>query len=117
MKISSKTKKNYVEVYYLPCSLINKTEFINQMKDLYTLGSGSLQAWIAATGFSVQAYMELMNQEVDEEWDIKYKPSPDLIYHLPSDEGGRPSVDNPTNQSTIQSKSNNANKQAKPSDA
>lgn len=112
-----KDKENYVEVYYLPCSLINKTEFINQMKDLYTLGSGSLQAWIAATGFSVQAYMELMNQEVDEEWDIKYKPHQTSYTTSSSDEGGRPSVDNPTNQSTIQSKSNNANKQAKPSDA
>lgn len=112
-----KDRDNYVEVYYLPCSLINKSDFINQMKDLYTLGRGSLQAWIAATGFSVEAYMELMNQEAEEEWDIKYKPHQTSFTTSGGDEGGRPSEENPTNESTIQSKSNNSNGQTKPSNA
>lgn len=118
-----KDKVNYMEVYYLPCSLVNRKEFINQMKDLYTLGHGSLQAWIASTGFSVDAYVALMNQETDEQWDLKYKPHPTSFTISDSADksnpnnniGGRPEEDNPTNQQTIQSKTNGSDNQLKPS--
>ena len=118
-----KDKTNYVEVYYLPCSLVNRKEFISQMKELYTLGHGSLQAWIASTGFSVDAYVSLMNQETDEQWDLKYKPHPTSFTISSSADksnpnnniGGRPEEDNPTNQQTIQSKTNGSNNQLKPS--
>ena len=36
-KLIIKDKKNIVEVYYLPCSIVNRKEFVNQMKELYTL--------------------------------------------------------------------------------
>ena len=37
------------------------------MKDLYAMGKGSLQAWIASTGFNPQAYLALMDEELEED--------------------------------------------------
>lgn len=58
-----KDDKNPVEIYYLPCSIVNRKEFVNQMKELYTLGHGSLSAWIASTGINPDAYLSLMEME------------------------------------------------------
>jgi hypothetical protein len=118
-----KDKKNRVEIVYLPCTFVNKSEFVGHMKELYTEGKGSLQAWISATGFPADAYISLMEQEFDEKWDEKYLPHP-TSYTLsdsadksnPADNvGGRPKDNNPTNNNTNQSKTSNGNNQPKPS--
>ena len=114
-------KNNTVGLYYLPCSYITRADFTNQMKDLYLQGKGSLRAWIASTGFNSEAYIELMNMELEEGFDEKY------IVHQTSftqsykdtsnnNKGGRPEEENPTSSSTITSKSNNANDMPSPSD-
>lgn len=105
-------RKDFVEVYYLPITYINRKETIDNMKELYTLGRGSLIAWISATGFKSEAYLALMDYELAEGFEEKYKP------HLTSftatdQESGRPSIDNPTNENTIKSKTNNSNSRPK----
>lgn len=111
-----KDKKNSVDLYYLPCSIITRKEFTNQMKELYLQGKGSLTAWIASTGFNADAYFTLMDMELEEGFDEKYLPHP-TSYTLSSNDnkGGRPEEENPTNENTVQTKTNNSNNQPKPS--
>ena len=97
-----------IDIYYLPCSIVNRKEFVSQMKELYTLGRGSLAAWIASTGINPEAYLSLMEMEKEEKWDDKFKP------HLTSftastKGGGRPEKDDITNDNTEKSKTNNSN--------
>ena len=78
------------------------------MKELYTLGRGSLAAWIASTGINPEAYLSLMEMEKEEKWDDKFKP------HLTSftastKSGGRPEKADVTNENTEKSKTNNSN--------
>jgi len=113
-----KDSKNPVDLYYLPCSIITRKDFTTQMKDLYLQGKGSLTAWIASTGFNADAYITLMDMELEEGFDEKYKPHA-TSYNSNGDKQdnkvGAPEVDNPTNPSTIQTKANNSNNQPKPS--
>ncbi|MEC4565349.1 hypothetical protein L8C07_05280 [Paenibacillus sp. CMAA1739] len=99
--------KDQIEVYYLPITYINRSETIANMKDLYTLGKGSLIAWISATGFRPDAYLALMDYEIAEDFEEKYKPH--LTSFTATEDGGRPSNDNPTNENTIKSKTNGSN--------
>ncbi|HOP51173.1 MAG TPA: hypothetical protein PK887_11210 [Ignavibacteriales bacterium] len=111
-----KDKKNPVDLYYLPCSIITRKEFTNQMKELYLQGKGSLIAWIASTGFNADAYLTLMDMEIEEGFEKKYVPHQTSFTLSKNDnKGGRPQVDSPTNENTIQSKTNNSNGQPKPS--
>lgn len=82
------------------------------MKTLYTECSGSLQAVIAASGFNVDAYLSLMDEEIERGFDEKYKPH-QTSYTLSKNDDGRPEIDNPTNPNTLQSKANNSNKNPK----
>jgi len=107
-----KDKKNKVEIYYLPTSLANRKQTFEFMKSLYTECSGSLQAVIAASGFNVDAYLSLMDDEIERGFDEKYKPH-QTSYTLSKKNNGRPEIDNPTNPNTIQSKANNSNKKPK----
>lgn len=115
-----KDKKNSVGLYYLPCSYITRKDFTSQMKDLYLQGKGSLRAWISSTGFNADAYIQLMDMEIEERFDEKYKPHPTSFTISAKDnvdnKGGRPENDNPTSSSTITSKQNNANDMPSPSD-
>ena len=98
----------YVELYYIPTTIANQNNFVGYMKDLYTFGKGSLQAWIASTGFSPQAYLALMDEELEEDFENKY-PLHATSYTQSGKDAGRPSDDNPTNSNTIASKTNNSN--------
>jgi hypothetical protein len=111
---------HYVKVSYLPCSIVARKEFTDQMKDLYTLGRGSLTAWVASTGIEPDAYFALLDEEIENDFETKYPP------HLtsftssgkdnPSDDpGGRPTESNPTNPNTAASKTRGSNKNPKPS--
>ena len=115
-----KDKNNVIGLYYFPCSAISRKEFSEQMKDLYLQGKGSLTAWIASTGFNTEAYIELMNMELENKFDEKYpvhQTSFTQSYKDTSkDKGGRPENDSPTNESTISSKTNNSNDMPSPSD-
>lgn len=110
-------KNNQVGLYYLPCSYITRKDFTTQMKDLYLQGKGSLRAWIASTGFNADAYIQLMDSEIDEGFDEKYQPHPTSFTISSNDnQGGRPETENPTSESTITTKQNNGNAMPSPSD-
>lgn len=100
--------ENQVDIYYLPCSIVNRKEFVNQMKELYTLGHGSLSAWIASTGINPDAYLSLMEMEKIEQWDEKFKPHL-TSFTASSNNNGRPENTDSINENTIKSKSNNSN--------
>lgn len=111
-----KDKRNKVEVYYLPTSLVNRQQTFDMMSKLYTQASGSLTLLVASTGINPDVYFNILDEEYDNKIFDKYIP------HLTSNNisksdnvGGRPKIDNPTNENTIQSQSNNGNNQPKPS--
>jgi hypothetical protein len=106
-------KKNKVEVYYLPTSLTNRKQTFEFMKTLYTECSGSLQAVIAASGFNVDAYLSLMDDEIEREFDKTYKPH-QTSYTLSKNNTGAPEKDS-NNESTLKSKATDSNNQPKPS--
>lgn len=103
-----KDKENSVDIYYLPCSIVNRKEFVSQMKELYTLGHGSLSAWIASTGINPDAYLSLMEMEESEKWDEKFKPHL-TSFTATSNDKGRPETQDLSNENTIESKTNNSN--------
>lgn len=78
-------------------------------------------AWISATGFDADAYISLLDYEVETDMENKY-PVHATSYTMSGkdnnsedDKGGRTSVDNPTNENTIQSQSSGSNSNPKPS--
>lgn len=111
-----KDEENPVEVYYLPTTLVNRKNFVSNMKDLYTNAGGSRAMYIASTGVDVGIYKTLMDIEREEDWDNKYPPHSTSFTlsgksNTSDNAGGRPKEDNPTNDSTIQGKTNGSNSQ------
>lgn len=113
-----KDKSNPVSLYYLPCSYITRKDFTTQMKELYLQGKGSLRAWIASTGFNSDAYLSLMDMELEEDFENKYPVHQTSFTQSSKDDnnGGRPENDSPSSESTISSKANNSNDMPSPSD-
>lgn len=118
-----KDLKNKVEVYYFPTSFVNRKDFFDMMKSLYSEASGSLTFLVASTGVDPDAYFSVLDQEIEDgvyqkylphqtSWTLTAKEDNQIL-----DKGGRPSVDNPTNENTIQSKGNGSNNMPKPSTA
>ena len=109
-----KDKKNKVEVYYLPTSLVNRKNFFDMMKTLYSEASGSLSFLIASTGVNPEVYFNILDEEVENKIFDKYQPH-QTSYTLSKKDGGRPIDNTSTNPSTIQTKANGSNNQPKPS--
>lgn len=114
-----KDEENEVGLYYLPCSTITRKDFTQQMKDLYLQGKGSLTAWIASTGFNSEAYLSLMNDELDKKFDEKYLPHP-TSYNTSGDtvgdnKGGRKESEVTTDGNAV-AKNYNTNDTPSPSD-
>ena len=114
-----KDKKNKVEVYYLPTSLVNRKSFFEMMKSLYLEASGSLTFLIASTGINPEVYFNVLDEELDNKIFDKYLPHQTAFTQSgkmqSKDKGGRPENDNPTNESTLLTKANDSNNQPKPS--
>lgn len=112
-----KDKKNKVEVYYLPTSLVNRKSFFEMMKSLYLEASGSLTFLIASTGVNPEVYFNILDEELENKIFDKYLPHQTAFTqsNKTSNKGGRPENTDPTNESTIQTKANDANNQPKPS--
>lgn len=111
-----KDSKNYVEVYYLPITHVNKKSMIGYAKELYLQGKGSLSLWASACGIPSHVFFALLDQELDMDIENKYPVHQTSFTMSKNDsKGGRPEVENPTNQSTISTKKNNGNEQVKPS--
>lgn len=117
-----KDSRNRVEVYYFPTSFVNKQNFFNMCKDLYLSAGGSLSFLIASAGIDPEAYFGVLDQEIEDGVFDKYLPHM-TSYTMSSKEEaietevdkGRPSIDNPTNENTIKSKTNGSNNTPKPS--
>lgn len=114
-----KDPKHKVELCYLPCSIINREKFVDNMKELYTLGCGSLTAWIASTGIDTESYFTLMDLEKAENFDEKYKPHQTSFTMSKSgneqSEKGRPVKEDSVIPSTLSTRDNNGNNAPKPS--
>ena len=111
-----KDRRNRVEVYYLPTSLVNREQFFDMMKNLYLQASGSMTMLIASTGINPDIYFNILDEEYDNKIFDKYVP------HLTSNTiskddqvGGRPKTDNPT-ENTVKSQNNDSNNLPSPSD-
>lgn len=111
-----KDSNNRVEVYYFPTSFVNKKDFFDMMKALYSEASGSLTYLIASAGINPESYFSVLDQEIEDKIYQKYLPH-QTSWTVSSKEGanaidskvGRPLVDDPTNDNTIRSKSAGAN--------
>ncbi len=114
-----KDKNNEINIYYLPTSLVNRDKFVSLNKELYMSACGSKSAWISSVGWDINAYLSLMDLERSDKWDDKYKPHPTSYNssgdNLNDDKGGRPSVSDAINDSTLITQGNNTNNQPKPS--
>lgn len=113
-----KDTRNWVDVEYLPITHLNKKSMVENAKELYLEGCGSLSLWIASCGISPEAYFALLDEEKENGIYEKYKPhqtSYTLSNKSSLNKGGRPEADNPTD-STIISRSNNGNSNPSPSD-
>lgn len=111
-----KDKNNPVGLYYLPCSRITRQTFTENMKELYTQGKGSLRMWIASTGVDADAYLTMMDTELEEDIENKYPVHATSYTQSAKDsDGGRPTDDTSNNENTIISKANGANNLPSPS--
>ena len=109
-------KKYPVRVVYLPITHANRKEFVGHAKELYLQGKGSLSLWASAVGIEPDAFFSLLDRELEDDIENKY-PVHQTSNTLSRDDrkGGRPTEDNPTNENTVKSKTNNANAASKPS--
>lgn len=113
-----KDRSNPVDLYYLPSSYFTRKDFSNQMKELYTQGKGSLRAWISSCGINSEAYLALMESELEEKFDEKFQPHPTSYTMSGSNadnQYGRPETENPADK-TIASRENGGNTLPSPSD-
>lgn len=112
-----------VELYILPTTFVNRDKQVKYMSDLYTRGKGSLRAWISSSGFDTEAYLSLMEQELEDDFENHFPvhktsftmSGKDLADSDVDKSGGRTKVDNPTNENTIKSQTQNGNANPKPS--
>ncbi|MSA02159.1 hypothetical protein GKG47_08905 [Lactonifactor sp. BIOML-A3] len=109
-----KDKRNKVEVYYLPTSLVNRQKFFDMMKSLFLEAGGSYTFLIAASGVSPDAYFNTLDEEVENRIFDKYEPHK-TSYTISKNNTGRPEDNDSNNQSTIQTKATASNQQPKPS--
>ena len=109
---------NYVnvKVNYLPITHINKKDMIGFAKELYLQGKGSLILWASSCGLPADVFTSMVEYEIEQDYENRF-PVHKTSYVMSKDDnqGGRPTEDNPTNETTIRSKTNNSNGVAKPS--
>lgn len=98
-----KDKKNPVDIYYFPTSFVNRKEFFEMMKTLYSEAKGSLTFLIASTGISPDIYMSVLDYEVEKDYENKYPVHNTSWTQSSKNEGGRPPGDN-----AIQNKGGNS---------
>lgn len=109
-----------VDCYILPTTFANRDKQVKYMQDLYSHGKGSLTAWVSATGFDPDAYISLLDYELESDFENKYPVHATSFTmsgrdEADSKESGREAVDFATNENTIQSQSSGSNTNPKPS--
>ncbi|WP_095206111.1 hypothetical protein [Paenibacillus sp. O199] len=108
-----KDRECKIYIDYLDITHHNREKVKNTARELYTNGKGSFKAWVVAAGFNLDSYIGLMDEELEEGFEEKY-PVHQTSYTQSSTEDKKPSEDNPTNENTIKTKSNNANNNPSP---
>lgn len=112
-----KDEENPIDLYIFPTTFVNRKSFFEMMKTLYGEAGGSLQFLIASTGVDVDVYLSVLDDEIENGFFDKYKPHMTSYTLSSKNDPGRPeSKETPTNENTIQSKSNNSNSMPSPSD-
>lgn len=105
-----------VEVYYLPTTNVNKQKTIDNAKELYLKGKGSLSLWASACGIPPDVFFALLDDELDRDIENKYPVHRTSFTQSATDDtSGRPEITDPSNPNTVVSKTNNSNAQHKPS--
>ena len=106
-----------VNMYILPITFVNRDKVVEQMRQLYTSGKGSLMMWIASTGMNPEAYLSLMDYELDEDFEHKYPVHMTSFTATSNSDGdtGRPEAEDSDNESTIATRANGGNLSPKPS--
>ena len=109
-----------VDCYILPTTFANRDKQVKYMQDLYSHGKGSLTDWVSATGFDPDAYISLLDYELESDFENKYPVHATSFTmsgrdEADSKESGRETVDFATNENTIQSQSSGSNTNPKPS--
>jgi len=104
-----KDERNEVCVQYIPTTHVNKKEMVQNMKDLYLQGKGSLSAWSSACGLSPMVFYSLLDKELEMGIEEKY-PVHQTSYTLSSKDGDKKKseTDNPT-ENTVRSRANDGN--------
>lgn len=118
------TKRGYkCEVVYLGITFANRSEVVGNFKELYTLGKGSIQAWVAATGMRPDVFFNLIDEEKKMGWDdlekfpvhsTSYNSAGDAEENPDESQAGRPVEENPTD-STVKYQSFGGNDIPRPS--
>jgi hypothetical protein len=112
-----KDSKNYIEVYYLPITHVNKKNMVGFAKELYLQGKGSLSLWASTCGIPSNVFFALLDRELSEDIENKYPVHKTSFTIAKGDDNGAgaPEVEDSTNPSTLATKANGGNKQKKPS--
>lgn len=114
-----KDQNNPVEIYYFPTSFVNRKNFFDMCKTLYSEASGSLSYLVASAGINPEAYFAVLDEEIEDGIYERYLPHMTAYTNSSNninDQGGRPTTDNPT-ENTIRSRNNNGNNIPSPSDS
>lgn len=111
-----------VDCYILPTTFANRDKQVKYMQDLYSHGKGSLIAWVSACGFDADAYISLLDYELESDFENKYPVHATSFTmsgrdetETDKDQSGRKKIDIPTNENTVQSQSSGSNTNPKPS--
>lgn len=116
--------RHKVEVYYFPTSFVNRKNFFEMMRSLYNEAGGSLSFLLASTGVDPDAYLSVLDEEIDNKIFEKYLPHMTSYTFngvnagntdSESSKGGRPETDTPSDN-TVKSQNNNGNALPSPSD-
>lgn len=95
--------ENYVledeaKLTILPTTLFNREKYFASLKTLYTDGRGALEPLISSLGFNVEDYIQLLNYELNQDYDSKYPVHLTSFTTTSKDvenqvDNGRPNVD------------------------
>jgi len=112
-----KDSKNRMEAYYLPITHINKKDMVAYAKELYMQGKGSLSLWSSCCGIPSNVFFALLDEELEADIENKYPvhKTSSTLSKEDQKSAGRDQIDDPTNENTVISKTNNSNQTAKPS--
>ncbi|MGV2885475.1 hypothetical protein [Paenibacillus taichungensis] len=109
--IQDRECKIYID--YLNITQHNREKVKNNARELYTSGKGSFKFWAVTAGFKLDSYIALMEEELEEGFEERF-PVHQTSFTQSSNDNKKPSDDNPTNENTIKTKSNNANNNPSP---